>query len=58
MSILFKNLQLLGGAYKFVIFLLDETGICVFDRKESDIVKVSTIRKEWGVCYLHHEWKR
>jgi ABC-type polysaccharide/polyol phosphate transport system ATPase subunit len=58
MSILFKDIQLLGGAYKFVIFLLDETGICVFDRKESDIVKVSTIKKEWGVCYLHHEWKR
>lgn len=57
-SIFFKNLPLLGGAYKFVIFLLDETGICLFDRRESPIVKVSTEEKEWGVCYMDHEWKR
>ncbi len=57
-AILFKNLPLLGGAYKFVIFLLDETGICVYDKKESDIVKVDTIEKEWGVCALSHEWKK
>ncbi|HXX52971.1 MAG TPA: Wzt carbohydrate-binding domain-containing protein, partial [Thermodesulfovibrionales bacterium] len=56
-SILFRNLQLLGGAYKFVIFLLDETGICLFDRKESQIVKVTTTHKEWGICYMEHEWK-
>jgi len=57
-SILFKNLPLLCGAYKFVIFLLDETGICLFDRKESTIVKVNTVEKEWGVCYIDHEWER
>ena len=57
LTILFKNLPLLGGAYKFVIFLLDETGICVFDRKESNIVRVDTIEKEWGVCSMDHEWK-
>lgn len=54
----FKDFPLLGGAYKFVIFLIDETGICVFDRKESEIIKVNTSEKEWGVCYLSHEWKR
>lgn len=58
LTIVFKNFPLLGGAYKFVIFLLDETGICIYDRKESNIVKVDTTEKEWGVCYLHHEWKR
>jgi hypothetical protein len=58
LTILFKNFPLLGGTYKFVIFLLDETGICVYDKKESDIMKVDTIEKEWGVCYLRHEWKR
>lgn len=58
LSILFRDFPLLGGAYKFVIFLLDETGICVFDRRESDIVKINTTEKEWGVCYLRHEWKR
>jgi len=58
LSIVFKKLPLLGGAYKVYVFLLDETGICVFDRKESDIFKVDTVEKEWGVCYLDHEWKR
>ncbi|HUO76568.1 MAG TPA: ABC transporter ATP-binding protein [Thermodesulfovibrionales bacterium] len=57
LSILFRKLPLLGGAYKFVIFLLDETGICLFDRKESTILKVKTAEKEWGVCYMDHEWK-
>jgi ABC-type polysaccharide/polyol phosphate transport system ATPase subunit len=58
LTISFKNLSLLGGAYKFVFFLLEETGICVFDRKESEIFRVNTLEKEWGVCYLDHEWKR
>jgi len=57
-AILFKNLPLLRGAYKFVIFLLDGTGICLYDRVESPIVKVTTAEKEWGVCYMDHEWKR
>ena len=57
LRILFKNLQLLGGAYKFVIFLLDDTGVCVYDKKVSDVIKVETIEKEWGVCSLSHEWK-
>lgn len=57
-KIFFRNLPLLGSAYKFVIFLLDEIGICVFDREESQIFKVDTEQKEWGVCYLPHEWKR
>lgn len=57
-AILFKDIPLLGGAYKVVIFLLDETGICVFDREESGIFKVDTLEKEWGVCYLEHEWRR
>lgn len=58
LRIVFRNLPLLGGAYKVIVFLLDETGICVFDRKESDIFKVDTLEKEWGVCYLEHEWRR
>jgi len=57
LTILFRNLPLLGGAYKFVIFLLDETGICLFDRKESTVVKVNTTEKEWGICHIDHEWK-
>lgn len=57
-SIYFKEVPLLGGAYKFVFFLLDATGICVFDREESKIIKVATKEKEWGVCYLQHGWKR
>ncbi|MFA6053903.1 MAG: ABC transporter ATP-binding protein [Thermodesulfovibrionales bacterium] len=58
LTLSFKNLPILGGAYKIVIFLIDETGICIYDRKESIIFKVDTKEKEWGVCYLHHEWKR
>lgn len=54
----FPNLPLLNGIYKFVIFLLDETGICIYNRKESDIFKVNTTEKEWGVCRLAHEWRR
>lgn len=57
-GIVFKNLPLLGGAYKVVVFLLDETGLCVYDREESSIFKVDTKEKEWGMCYLQHEWKR
>lgn len=55
--IYFENFPLLGGTYKFVIFLLDETGICVYDRKESNLFKVNTENKEWGVCYLPHKWE-
>ena len=58
LMISFKGFPLLSGAYKFVIFLLDGTGICLFDRKESHIVKVTTAEKEWGLCYINHEWKR
>ncbi len=58
LNILFRKLQLLGGTYKFVIFLLDETGICVLDRAESPLFRVDTTEKEWGVCYLQHEWRR
>ncbi len=54
----FKNFPLVGSAYKFVIFLLDETGICIFDRKESQMFKVETKKKEWGICHLPHEWRR
>jgi lipopolysaccharide transport system ATP-binding protein len=57
MTVLFKNLPLLRGAYKFVIFLLDGTGVCLYDRAESPIVKITTAEKEWGVCYMDHEWK-
>ena len=56
-TILFRNIPLLNGAYKFVIFLLDETGICIFDRKESSVIHVSSDEKKWGVCSMEHEWK-
>lgn len=55
-KIFFEKFPLLGGTYKFVIFLLDETGICIYDRKESNLFKINTKDKEWGVCYLPHKW--
>jgi ABC-type polysaccharide/polyol phosphate transport system ATPase subunit len=58
LAVSFSRFPLLGGEYKFVVFLLDETGVCIFDRKESVVFKVETTEKEWGVCYLQHEWKR
>jgi len=58
LSISFPNFSLLNGAYKFVFFLLDETGICIFYRKESQTFTVTTREKEWGVCHLPHEWRR
>jgi len=58
LTISFKNLPLLGGAYKVIIFLLAENGILIYDRKDSPVFKVDTREKEWGVCYMHHEWKR
>ncbi|MEW6585930.1 MAG: ABC transporter ATP-binding protein [Nitrospirota bacterium] len=57
-SVIFRNLPLLGGAYKVVVFLLDNTGICIFDRKESPSFIIETDEKEWGVCRLPYEWKR
>lgn len=57
-AICFKDFPLVGSAYKFVIFLLDDTGICIFDRKESQMFKVNTREKEWGVCRMPHEWRR
>jgi len=56
-KIVFEKFPLLGGTYKFVIFLLDETGICIYDRKESGMFKINTKDKEWGVCYLPHKWE-
>ncbi len=53
-----NNLSLLNGTYKIVIFLLDETGICVFDRKESQVFKVLTDKKEWGICRLPFKWHK
>lgn len=57
-SIRFREFPLLGGAYKIVFFLLDETGICVFDKAESPLFTVHTAEKEWGVCRLPFEWHR
>lgn len=57
-TILFNNLPLLGGTYKIVMFLLDETGVCIFDRKESSPFTIDTKEKEWGVFHLDHQWKR
>jgi teichoic acid transport system ATP-binding protein len=54
----FREFPLLGGAYKIVFFLLDETGICVFDKAESPLFTVHTAEKEWGVCRLPFEWHR
>ncbi|GAB4541958.1 MAG: ABC transporter ATP-binding protein [Thermodesulfovibrionia bacterium] len=56
-TISFKRFPLFGSAYKFVIFLLDDTGIGVFDRKESHIFRIETGQKEWGICHLPHEWR-
>ena len=53
----FEKFQLLGGTYKFVVFLLDETGICIYDKKESNFFMINTKDKEWGVCYLPHRWE-
>jgi ABC-type polysaccharide/polyol phosphate transport system ATPase subunit len=57
-SVRFREFPLLGGAYKVIFFLLDETGICVFDKGESPLFNIDTLEKEWGVCYMQHEWKR
>lgn len=57
-TISLNNIPLLGGKYKVVIFLLNETGICIFDRKESEIFKIDIDEKEWGVCRLPFEWNR
>lgn len=53
-----KKLPLLNGNYKIVIFLLDETGICVFDRKESPVFEIVADEKQWGICDLPIHWDR
>lgn len=52
----FYKLPLLSGSYKIVIFLLDETGICIFDRKESQVIRIISDKKEWGVCHIPVKW--
>jgi ABC-type polysaccharide/polyol phosphate transport system ATPase subunit len=56
-KILLKNCPLLSGEYKFVIFLLDETALCIFDKEESPFFRITTKEKEWGVCHIQHEWR-
>ena len=56
-SLKFRKLPLLGGQYKIVFFLLDDTGICIFDKGETHFFRINTNDKEWGVCYLDYEWE-
>jgi lipopolysaccharide transport system ATP-binding protein len=51
------ELSLLEGKYRVVAFLLDESGICIYDQKRTDEFVIRTAKKEWGVCYIPHEWK-
>jgi len=44
------------GKYRIVIFLLDDTGLCIYDQKRSQEFQIITNRKEWGICYIPHRW--
>ncbi len=51
------EIQLLEGYYRVIIFLLDDTGICVYDQKRTDEFVIETKDKEWGICYIPHHWE-
>ncbi|MBI3091905.1 MAG: ABC transporter ATP-binding protein [Candidatus Tectomicrobia bacterium] len=57
-SLAFPRLEILSGEYALTIFLLDNTGVHVYDMAEKVcpfVVRHAT--KEVGVCRLEHVWK-
>jgi len=55
----FPALLLTNGSFRVKIFLLDEHGVHVYDHRAADpVLTIATKEKEWGICYLEHEWER
>jgi lipopolysaccharide transport system ATP-binding protein len=53
----FPSLPLATGKYKVVIFLLDETGICIYDRAESGLFGIKAETAKFGICHMAHKWE-
>jgi lipopolysaccharide transport system ATP-binding protein len=53
----FPHLQLLSGSFSFYLYLLDEHGLHIYDKREDCLpFKVSHVGREVGVARLSHVW--
>jgi lipopolysaccharide transport system ATP-binding protein len=52
------KLSLLSGEYDLSVYLLDETGLHIYDQRLRGMkFKVTETRQELGVCHLEHSWR-
>ena len=52
------KVNLLSGEYHLTVYLLDETGLHVYDQRLRGVkFKVIETGQELGVCYLDHRWR-
>lgn len=57
-TVRFPNLPLNNGSFRVMVFLLDEHGVHVYDRKGAEpTLTFVNEEKEWGICYMAHEWQ-
>ncbi|MGB4780804.1 ABC transporter ATP-binding protein, partial [Candidatus Methylomirabilis sp.] len=54
----FPRLALMSGAYTLSVFLLDEHGLHVYDRRvRACTFFVEQLVQQLGLCYLEHQWE-
>jgi lipopolysaccharide transport system ATP-binding protein len=54
----FPRLALMSGAYALSVFLLDEHGLHVYDRRvRTCTFFVEQLVQQLGLCYLEHQWE-
>ena len=56
-TVKFPSISLIQGSYKFVVFLMDKTGMGVLDQRETEFFKVNNSRHKWGVSVIPHIWE-
>lgn len=56
--LLLPKLNLLSGEYDVSVYLLDETGLHIYDQRLRGVkFKVSETLQALGVCHLEHRWR-
>ncbi len=56
--LLLPKLSLLSGEYDLSVYLLDETGLHIYDQRLREVkFKVSETLQALGVCHLEHRWR-
>lgn len=54
----FPDLQLNNGSFRFMVFLLDEHGVHIYDQRAGDqTFTIAAEEKEWGIFSLPHSWE-